>query len=67
MGIRELATQLIEERGIEIGMEKVHTTIVTNLLQKSNHSLQEIAEFADVPIDFVIQVKNNLPSITPQS
>jgi hypothetical protein len=62
MGIRELATQLIEERGIEIGMEKGQTTFVTNLLLKTDHSLQQIAELADVSIDFVIEVKNNLPS-----
>src|SRR5258708_7339031 len=68
MGITELATQLIEEHGIEIGMKKgmekeraTVTAIVTNLLQKSNHSLQEIAEFANVSIDFVIGIKNQLP------
>jgi hypothetical protein len=56
MGITELATQLIEEH-VE---EKVKVSIVTNLLLKSNHSLQEIAEFANTSIDFVIDVKNKI-------
>jgi len=68
MGIRELVTQLIEERGIEIGMEKgqekAKATMITNLLLKTDLSLQQIAELAEVSIDFVIEVKNNLPSTT---
>lgn len=56
MGIKELATQLIEEHV----KEKEKASFVTNLLVKSNHSLQEIAEFANVPIDFVIGIKNKL-------
>lgn len=67
MGITELATKLIEEHGIEIGMKKgmekeraTVAAIVTNLLLKSNHSLQEIAELANVSIDFIIDVKNQL-------
>ena len=60
MGITELATQLIKEDGIEIGMQKTKVSMITNLLLKSDHSLAEIAGFAEVPIDFVIEVKNNL-------
>lgn len=60
MGIKELATQLIEQNGIEIGREKEKASIVSNLLLKTNHSLQEIAEFANTSIDFVIDVKNKL-------
>jgi len=66
MGIRELVTQLIEERGVEIGMEKgqekAKATFVTSLLLKTDHSFQQIAELAEVSIDFVIEIKNNLPS-----
>ena len=60
MGITELATQLIEEHGKEKGREEVKASFVTNLLLKSNHSLQEIAEFANTSIDFVIDVKNKI-------
>ena len=56
MGIKELATQLIEQNG----REKEKASFVSNLLLKSNHSLQEIAEFANVSIDFVIDIKNKL-------
>ena len=54
MGIRELAIQLITEHTTE----KVQTAVVKNLLNKTNHSLQEIADLAGVSIDFVIKVKN---------
>jgi hypothetical protein len=60
MGIRELATQLIEERGIEKGEMKAKTATVTNMLLRSNLSLSEIADFASVSVDFVIEVKNGL-------
>jgi hypothetical protein len=67
MGIRELATLLIEAKGIEKGREEgmmtTKTTMVTNMLLKTNLSLSEIADIADVSIDFVIEVKNSLPSI----
>ena len=70
MGIKELVLQLREEQGVEKGMEqgmergieKAKAAIITNLLLKTNHSLQEIADLADVSIDYVIEVKNNLPS-----
>ena len=58
MGITELTTQLIKEDA----REEAKTSFVTNLLQKSTHSLQEIAEFANVSIDFVIGIKNKLPA-----
>lgn len=70
MGIKELVLQLAREEGLEQGREqgleqgwkKAKASIVANLLQKSNHSLQEIAEFAEVSIDFVLEVKNKLSS-----
>lgn len=62
MGIRELGTQLIKEEGREEGIEIAKITLITNLLLKTNHSLQEIADLTDTSIDFVIEVKNNLPA-----
>ena len=62
MGIRELATELFKEVGREEGEKKAQTTVITNLLSKSSHSLQEIADFAGVSIDFVIEVQNSLSS-----
>ena len=59
MGIRELATLLIEEKG----KVKAQTATVTNMLLKTNLSLSEIADIAEVSVDFVIEVKNNLPAI----
>jgi hypothetical protein len=72
MGITELSTMLIEEHGREMGreegkvegmekgMEKAKSSMVSNLLLKTNYSLQEIADFADASVDFVIGVKNKL-------
>jgi len=66
MGIKELATLLIKESGREEGREEARsearTALVTNLLLKSNHTISEIADFADVTIDFVIELKNKLGS-----
>ena len=59
MGITELATLLIEEKG----KVKAQTATVTNMLMKTNLSLSEIADIAEVSVDFVIEVKNNLPAI----
>ncbi len=56
MGIRELATLLIKESG----REEMGVSVITNLLQKTNHSIEEIADLVDMPVDFVIEVKNNL-------
>ncbi|MHA4811728.1 RpnC/YadD family protein [Flavitalea flava] len=60
MGIKELVLQLAKEEGLEQGREQMKVSLVKNLLQKSNHSLQEIADFAEVSVDFIIEVKNNL-------
>jgi len=60
MGIRELATLLIKEEGREEGREQTQATIITNLLEKSDHTFQEIAAFAGVPIDVVIEIRNSL-------
>lgn len=66
MGIIEQDAQMREEKGIKIGAEKAtqenKIAFVKKLLLKTNHSLQEIADLADVSIDFVLQIKNNLPS-----
>ncbi|HMH23043.1 MAG TPA: hypothetical protein VK563_14765 [Puia sp.] len=61
MGIKELVLKLVREEGMDDGAEKAQTTVITNLLQKTNFPLQEIADLAGVSIDFVIGVKNNLP------
>lgn len=58
MGIRELATLLIKEEG----KVENQTTTVTNMLLRSNLSLAEMADFAGVSVDFVIERKNNLSS-----
>jgi predicted transposase YdaD len=56
MGVRELVTLLLKEEG----KEEKEVSVITNLLQKTNHSIQEIAELVDVPVDSVIEVQNKL-------
>jgi hypothetical protein len=46
----------------EMYAEKKTSTIVKNLLTKTTHSIEEIAALADVPVDFVKQVKKKLRS-----
>jgi hypothetical protein len=62
MGIKEAIMQECRYQGIEEGKEEAKSTFVTNLLLKSNFSIGEIAEFVEVSVDFVIGIKNNLPS-----
>ena len=62
MGIREQILQITKEEGVKIGAEKAKISLVKNLLLKTNHSLQEIADLAEVSIDFVLEVKKQLES-----
>lgn len=39
---------------------KAKRKIVENLLTKTNHTIAEIAEFASVTVDFVIDIKQKL-------
>jgi hypothetical protein len=63
--IIELVNQLLEERGMQRGAEIAKTSVVTNLLQKTDFSLKEIAELTEVSIDFVIDVKVSLSFASP--
>lgn len=54
----------IIEQVIEMKQEEVKEKFVKNLLAKTDHSIQEIAELTETSIDFVIEVKNNLPTDT---
>ena len=60
MGVRELVTLLLKEEG----KEEKEVSVITNLLQKTNHSIQEIAELVDVPVDSVIEVQSKLTAAT---
>lgn len=63
MTTREIALMLYREQFEIDGHEKAQATIVKNLLEKSNHSAEEIADLCEVPIDFVIGIKNDLYKI----
>jgi len=54
MGIRELAIKLITE--------DTQAKVVRNLLTKTSHSIQEIADLVGVSVDFVIEEKNHFVS-----
>ena len=58
MGIIEQVQQM----KIEEGIEKTKMLFIKNLLQNSNHTLQEIAAFAEVSVDFVLGMKKQLES-----
>ena len=58
MGIRE---QVLQVRAQEATRE-TKSVIVKNLILKTNHSLQEIADLAEVRINFVLEVKKALES-----
>ena len=38
--------------------EDAQATVIKNLLTKTDHSIQEIADLAEVSVDFVIAIKN---------
>jgi predicted transposase YdaD len=48
------------EKGMEKGVEKGKIIEVKNLLTKTNFSLEEIAEIAEVAVSFVEKVKASL-------
>lgn len=50
----------IIEQVIQMEKEAKDSKFVKNLLEKTNHSIQEIAELAEVSVDFVIELKNSL-------
>ncbi len=66
MGIEEAILADVKEQGIEEGVEKgmeqgsLKTKIesIQRALQKDKYSLEEIAEFLDVSLDFVQKVKS---------
>ncbi|WP_076380316.1 hypothetical protein [Filimonas lacunae] len=52
----------IYEQILEMEKDEVKAKIVTNLLCDTDHSIQTIAKLVDVPVDFVIEIKNELPA-----
>ena len=50
------------EQGIEKGIEQDKLIIVTNLILKTDFSVEKIADLAEVSVDFVLKVKKTLPS-----
>jgi len=64
-GIEKGMAKGIEEgiaKGEQIGLEKGKSVMVANLLLKSNFSIEAIADFVEVSIDFVTGIRNKLPS-----
>lgn len=60
--IKETAEERGEARGRQEATQEKNTAIIKKLLLKGNYSVEEIAEIAEVSIDFVLQIKNTLPS-----
>ncbi len=48
------------EKGIEKGREEKSIEMVKNLLSAKKFSIEEIANFANVPEAFVLKVKKNM-------
>ena len=55
------------KQGMELGMENLkkvtderNAAFATYLLLNTHHSLEEIAKLVNVPVEFVMQIKNNL-------
>jgi hypothetical protein len=57
---RDVAFMIGAEKGAEKKANEKDEKFVTNLLTKSNHTLAEIADFANVSIDFVIRIQQKL-------
>jgi hypothetical protein len=49
-------------QGREKATHESKTAVVKNLLLKTNHTIQDIADFAEVSVDFVLEIKKTLPS-----
>jgi hypothetical protein len=49
-----------EKKGLVKGLEKGNTAFVKYLLSQTNHTTEEIAELAEVPVKFVVEVKGTL-------
>lgn len=54
VGVIEIAEELRKQR--------LQLKFTSNLLQKTNHSIEEIAELVDEPVDYVLEVKEYLAS-----
>jgi hypothetical protein len=46
-----------EEKGIEKGVEKATEKLILNFLMKSKLTVEKIAEYAEVPLTYVIAIK----------
>ncbi len=46
-----------EEKGIEIGVEKATEKLILNFLMKSKLTVEQIAEYTEVPMTYVIAIK----------
>lgn len=53
----DITTDIRYQQGIEQGIEQKNREIVEKLLANGRFSLREIAEIADVSIDFVIEIQ----------
>jgi hypothetical protein len=56
----DITTDVRYQQGIEQGVLRKARRMVEKALQKGNMSLQEIADLAEVDIDFVIRVQNEI-------
>lgn len=60
MSVDEFVKQTGIEKGIEIGRENSSRLFVENLLKESSFPVEKIASLANVTVDFVNKIKNEL-------
>lgn len=58
--VAELRAEEALERGRAEGQQESNRTVVKNLLEESDFSLEKIATIVNVPVDFVKQIKREL-------
>lgn len=58
----DIRKDLRYKQGAEDAAHANKTIFVTNLIRSGKHTVEEIAALAEVSIDFVLNVKNTLPS-----
>jgi DNA-dependent RNA polymerase auxiliary subunit epsilon len=59
MTVREIAQQLYDEMTI--------LKITSNLLNKTNHPIEEIAALVGMPVEYVLEVKDHLAEIAAKN
>jgi hypothetical protein len=60
MGVIEQLAEITREEGIELGSERKGRLVVENLLKDSGFPIEKIAALADVPVEFVRQVRREV-------